>query len=321
MNLFFDGFEQFNLAPDIASSMRKAGYTVGGGSIATNVGRVGGKSISTYRTSIGRSLPWTGDKFSFGFACKFTARGGICSFTGGILIMDSVNGLPSFLGVTGGSIPVKARWYYYEVEFTRSTRQVEVFINNKSQGTAAMPDTLYGANEVTVALNAYNAPTSVENPSEGDKDSATRIYDDFYMREDARLTPIQVTTRFPTDDVRTDWQVIPEGIAHSQAVGKLPVDELDRYILTNKDMAVDSFSSTDKLPDDHPVLATGAIALLRKTDADGSTVDLAVGSKGSSISDLSTKWKYYYRAWDADANDTPASVNDSLLTLTAHITR
>lgn len=320
MSLFFDGFEQFNMADDVAASMRKAGYTAGG-SLTTAAGRVAGKAISTYRSSFGRTYPFPGDKFSFGFAAKFTARGGLCSFTGGVLIMDSVNGLPSFLGVTGGSIPVKARWYYYEIEFDRVARTVEVFINNKSQGTAVMPDTLVGATEVAISLNAYGSPSSVEKPPVNESDSATRVFDDFYIRQDARMTPIQVTTRFPTDDVAKGWQVLPDDISHSQAVGKLPADELDRYIMTNVDNSIDSFSSTDKLPDSHPVRATGAIALLRKTDMDGSTVDVTVGSKSSNISDLTNKWQYYYRTWEADENDTPDSVNNSLLMLTAHISR
>lgn len=317
MALFFDGFEQFDKAESVAAQMRKADYTVGG-DVTTATGRISGKAVSTYRSSVSRTMAWNGNIFSLGFAAKFTQRGGLCSFTGVQFILDAATGLPSFLGVLGGSIPTKAKWYYYEFVLDRAAATVTLFINGKQNGQAAMPDTLAGATSVALTLNAYGLPTSLvqEKPA---ADNATRVFDDLYMYEGARLTPVQVTTRFPTNDEQTQWQVLPDSITHAEAVGKLPTDELDRYILTNKNGASDMFSSTTMLPDAKKVLAIGAVGLVRKTDANSGSIEFKVGARGANITNISTAWKYQYAAWLASDSDTAETVNNSQMGVTAHI--
>lgn len=318
MALFFDGFEQFDKAENIGVQMRKAGYVVGG-DITAGQGRIGGRSLITYRASITRTLEWTGNLFSMGFAAKFTGRGGLCSFPGVGLIMDAKNGLPSFLGVTGGSIPTKGKWYYYEWELDRAARTVTLYINGKQNGVGQMPDTLAGATNVPLTLNAYGLPTSVgAEPGAGSADTATRTFDDLYLYEGPRLTPVQVTTRFPTKDERKEWQVLPDDISHAEAVGKLPSEELDRYILSNKEGATDMFSSSTKLPDNKRVIAIGAVGLVRKTDANSGSIDFRVGMRAQAVTDITTDWRYKYVTWLADG-DTADSVNNSQMGVTAHI--
>lgn len=315
--LFFDGFEQFDKAESVPAQMRKAEYGVSG-EVTTAAGRIKGKAISTFRSSLSRTLEWNGDMFSLGFAAKFTGRGGMCTFPGVQFILDSSTGLPSFLGVVGGSIPTKAKWYYYEFELNRPARTVTLFINGKQNGQGVMPDTLAGATNILLTLNAFNLPPSLVD-SKAPADQATRVFDDLYMYNGPRWTPVQVTTRFPTEDKTTEWQVLPDDISHSEAVGKLPSEELDRYILSNKDGATDMFSSSDKLPDGKKVLALGAVGLVRKTDANSGSIDFRVGTRSASITNISTTWKYQYATWLANDGDTATTVNNSQMGVTARI--
>lgn len=318
VSIFFDGFEQFDKAEEVAAQMRKADYQVAG-VVEMAQGRVVGKCISTHRSSVTLAYPWQGDIFSFGFAAKFTARGGLCGFNGGRLVIDSVTGLPSFLGVTGSTIPRKASWYYYEFEFNRVTGKAQFFINGKGDGEGALPADLLNAALVSITLNAFTSPTSVADPSKSVFDRATRMYDDVYIRSGPRLGPLQIETRFPLVDLITEWERSDISFTHSQTLGNLPTDELDRHIQTPLEGADDRLLNTSPLHSDNPLIALGAVGLIRKTNAYPGSIDYLIGPKKANVANITLSWKYQYRAWLADDLDTVENTVNYPLELIAHI--
>ena len=64
---FIDGFEQFDKAENPATEMRLANYTILG-NVVTGTGRKTGRSLVCSSSSVSRAWPWTGDRFSVGFA-------------------------------------------------------------------------------------------------------------------------------------------------------------------------------------------------------------------------------------------------------------
>lgn len=317
--LFFDGFEQFDQAKDYNAQMRKADYTVTG-QIYTGTGRRNGKCLTTYRSSISRMTNWVDPILSFGFALKQTGRGGICSIGGINFVLDADDGNPRFLDVKGITLPVLSKWYYFEVELDKSAHTVKFFINGKLDGQTTWVPNSIDEDHPTITLNAFNAkPSLIDDKLQ---DNATRMYDDFYIYNGPRLSPVQITTRLPKKDIVTQWNVLPDGITHSEAVGTLPVDELNRYIITHVNNAVDEFESETKLPDGNPVIAVGALGLVRSATADMCSIDFKVGQRIANVGNLSPVWHYRYVNWLTDpAVDTPASVEAAHLSLIAGIGR
>lgn len=317
--LFFDGFEQFDQSRDYNAQMRKADYVVAG-QVYSGAGRRNGKCLTTFRSSISRTVNWVDNILSFGFAMKHTARGGICSLGSINFVLDADDGAPRFLTAKGITLPILSKWYYFEVEANKATRTISFYINGKLDGQATLPDNLIDEDHPIITLNAYNARPSLID----DKlvDNATRMYDDFYIYNGSRLSPVQITTRLPTSDIQKQWMVLPDGIQHWQAVGQLPTDELNRYIITHVNNAVDEFGSTQKLPDANPVIAVGALGLLRSATADMCSVDFKVGQRIQNVGNLTPTWHYRYVNWMTDpAVDTPASVEAATLSLIAGIGR
>lgn len=318
-SLFFDGFEQFDQSRDYNAQMRKADYTVAG-QIYTGAGRRNGKCLTTYRSSISRTANWVDDILSFGFALKQTARGGICSLGAVNFVLDADTGNPRFLDVTGVTLPILSKWYYYEVEANRATQSLSFYINGKLDGKTSLPASLLNEEHPVITLNAYNAkPSLIDDKLQ---DNATRMYDDFYIYNGARLSPVQITTRLPTSDIQKQWRVLPDDITHFKAVGTVPTDELNRYIITHVNNAVDEFGSDTKLPDANPVIAVGALGLVRSATADMCSIDFKVGQRVMNVGNLTPAWHYRYVNWMTDpAVDTPASVEAATLSLIAGIGR
>lgn len=318
-SLFFDGFEQFDGSKDYNAQMRKADYTVTG-QIYTGAGRRNGKCLTTYRSSIARSVNWVDDILSFGFAMKHTARGGICSIGSINFVLDADDGQPRFLDVKGITLPILSKWYYFEVELNKSARTVKFYINGKLDGSTTLPTGTIDEDHPTITLNAFNAkPSLIDDKLQ---DNATRMYDDFYIYNGSRLSPVQITTRLPTKDIQKQWRVLPEDIDHFKAVGQLPTDELNRYIITHVNNAVDEFESSTTLPDSNPVIAVGALGLVRSATADVCSIDFKVGQRVANVSNLTPTWHYRYVNWMTDpAVDTPASVEAAHLSLIAGIGR
>jgi hypothetical protein len=286
---FIDGFEQFDKAENPAAEMRLANYTILG-NVVTGTGRKTGRSLVCSGSSVSRAWPWTGDRFSVGFAFKFDKRGALIQFNNGVtLALDSSTGRPYFVGgAVGNAGPVKNRWYYCEVELRRNARQMIVWFNGRQDFVGTMPEELATANVVTCRLNPWNAVA--------DDNGSTKNYDDFYMNNGARIQPMQIVTRFPNKDNQpNEWAPSTSPTAaHWAMVGPLPTDKLDRYLIANVTGAEESFKSSQGLPDGYNVLALGLVSLVRKTTVDNLTLTMKFGGRNIPNTDIPMDWAYRY---------------------------
>lgn len=321
MAIFLDGFEQFDKSDDLVAQMRKAGYAIDGGSLSMGDGQ-NGRCIVTARTSVSMALPWTQDKMCVGFAAKFTDRGGLFSINGMPFINDSISGFTKFCGMTGGAIPIKGRWYHYEVEVDKAAGTIELFINGKSQGKGPTTLSLTDAQKVILKMNEYTQPTTTEGDiTTAGNDNATRSFDNLYIIDGSRFGPVTITTRFPDHSLRSEWELnAVTDIEHAKLLGSIPSEELDQYIMTNRDGVIETMTSSTKLPSDAgKVVGLGLVGLVRKTDREDASIIFGVGDKRQDINDLPFSWSYRYAGWRAVDSDTKDSVESSEMSLTSNI--
>jgi len=292
MTLFFDGFDQFARTDRPEQLMRLAGYTLEG-TVETAAGRRGGSSLTLYRAALSRNWSF-GNQLAVGFAVKFDARGpmlAIRNATGNdnliTLSADSVSGLLNLNGAVGYVNPLKARWYYIEMELDRDAGIVRVFVNGKADVTAPLPSGI-GQN-VRIRLNPYEAVAN---------DYGSRNVDDFYINDGNRQNPMQITTRFPSSDKTTEWSVTGTD-SHYLAVTP-PIDMLDKFIYSSKGDAYDSFVSSQRLPDDNPVKYLQLITLFRKATADPMSLEFNIDDQKRTESNISREWTYRYTQFSAN---------------------
>lgn len=306
MAFFMDGFEQFDKSERLALDMRRAEYTLQG-SVSLGDGRYdGSRALVFMRSSARRTFAWTQPVLAVGTAVRFSSRGGVLSVGDINVVIDSIDGAPFFLDKVGGLRPIRDRWYYIELVLDRGAATASLFINGRADGVATLPSTMMAMTSVLVTLNPYGLATS-RLDDDAPQDNATRWYDDFYVSEGKKYDPIQVTTRFPDHDVATAWRTEAEG-SHSEILGSLPVDVLDRYVFTNVDGARDAFTSEKGFPDGGAPVALGAIGLFRKTDNVYAAVEMDIAGRTARVEDIKQDWTYNYRYVEVTPLDTVGSI-------------
>lgn len=227
-------------------------------------------------TILNRAIHSTGNKLVIGFAHNSTARGRILSVDG-LFDMDWPAGI-TILGVDGTAVPAKNVWYYYELIIDKMAGNVSLYINNTLDLVAPLTG-LAGIDDFSVSWIAENGAIS-------------RV-DDVYLLDDtspagevltARLGPIQVPIRMPTEDVHTDWTGSTPG-PHYTLIGLLP-PSTESYVRSNVSGAQDLFKSSAALPAGAgdpltPIIAVGVMALAQKGDIDNRQMGLVVGDIGT----------------------------------------
>lgn len=294
MALFFDGFDQFarNTRPE--QLVRLADYTLEGAPVMVAGRKTNSYALALYRAAMSRNWLFSGALMSVGFAVKFDARGPLVAVRAEngdtnllTLACDTTSGLLNLNGSVGYVNPLKSRWYYVELELDKTANEARVYINGKPDVTVALPAGLTPT--VTLRLNPYEA---------GENDFGTRLFDDFYINDGARLNPLQVTTRFPSADVHTDWNVTG-ATAHFAAVTS-PVDMLDKFIYATVDDVQDTFTSNVTLPDGNPVTNLQLITLFRKATADPMSLELNIDNQKVTVANIGRDWSYRYTLMNPD---------------------
>lgn len=299
MALFFDGFEQFSRTDRPETLVRLAGYTTEGTMVMTAGRKSGGYAFSLYRAALMRAWTFSGTVMSFGFAVKFDVRGPIVSVrvnaTNVLTVyIDPDTGLINFGGEVGYVNPLKTRWYYMEVELDRTTNQARLYVNGKLDITAPLPTSVTGA--ITLRLNPYEAV-----PPGATADYGTKTIDDLYISDTVRLQPMQITTRFPTATIDSDWSVTGAGSHHAAVTP--PVDTLDKFIFTSINDAHDSFTSATVLPDGGAVKHLQLITLFRKATTDPMSLELNIDGQKVTVANISRDWTYRYTPMSASGYD------------------
>lgn len=293
MALFFDGFDQFARTERSDALVRLAGYTLQGAITMVAGRKANSYGMTLYRAALSRTWAFSGAVMSLGFAVKFDARGPLVAIRAEndpanllVLTADSTSGLLNLNGMVGYVNPLKDRWYYIELELDKTASEVRVFVNGKPDVVAPLPAGLTPS--VVVRLNPYEA---VQN------DFASRVFDDFYVTDSARLNPMQVTTRFPTADVKPDWNVA--GAAAGFLAVTPPVDMLDKFIFATVPDQQNVFTSSTPLPDNNPVKYLQLITLFRKATSDPMSLELNIDDQKVMESNISRDWTYRYTLFNA----------------------
>lgn len=313
--LHLDGFEQYGAETKLLQALTRADYVASGQwtSVAGR-GRFS-RALSGKGTTLGRTVAWPGDKFSIGFTCSFTARGSMAWITAGgqqmTFWMNPDTGLPNMNDVIGGALPTKERYYFYELELDRDTGEISLFINNKLDSKFTMPAAMRDATAMSVQLgwrepSEYRAGVTI-------KDDSVKTFDDFYLRDGARLGPIVITTRFPESDVDVEWFKAGTGTTHAATVGSLPPDPLDNYLAADEIGKEDRFKSTQAMTNNNAVVATGLVVLARKSPTLDAKLGVFMGGQSGAPlrSDervVDSAWKTQFICFERIGGDTPNGI-------------
>lgn len=327
MKLHIDGFDHFANSSRLRDYLSGAGYKMDRlpqPSIVSGRGdpRIS-RALSLNSGELRRDAPWTGNKFSFGCALEMGDRGSVMGIRFGLDHTDPIvlwfhpdDGQPRLNDQTGGSLPVRWRYYYYEIELNRLAATATLYINNRMELVLPLNETQTSAATLEVTFGSM-AEVFQFRPGDSASERFGRIYDDTYIRDGERLGPIVVTTRFPTTEELMEWVVWgPPNATSVDILSAVPPQELDQYISTEYGSKMCRFSSGDALKSPYDVLATGLVALARKAPDANLTLRGFIGGNGNvqyRSQDVSpvNAWRYYYMTFDRVATDTKDNIKQA----------
>lgn len=249
-------------------------------------------------TTISRSFRSAATRVVLGFAHKATTRGRIASIEG-VCDIDWPSGI-EILGQLGNAVPIRNTWYYYEIVIDKTAKVIRLYINDTFDLEVPLPPAAEGVTEFKVTWQ-------VENGAVG------QIADIYWLDNDStdgalltdRLKPIRITTRFPTEDVQTEWNATDQ-LPHWQIVG-MPAGDMSKYVYSNESGATELFRSSDELPplagdQSMPILAVGLVALASKSDLDNRQLGFVIGDGATQREVIETEMtmdpKYSYAVFD-----------------------
>lgn len=314
--LHLDGFEQYGNETNLAKPLTRAEYVpVGALAVVAGRGRAS-RALSGVSASLSRIVPWTTNKLAVGFAATFTARGAMASIKIGAtdltLWMNPDTGLPNLNATVGGALPTKDRWYYYEIEINRTDGMASLYINNRFDCQIALGP--ISGTEADVRLGFRPVAEYRPDVQPVPNDSGAKTFDDLYIRDDVRLGPIMITTRFPGTDVVTEWFVAGGNPSHATTLAQLPPDPLDNYVASDQIGQQDVFVSAQLMQNTNDVIATGIVVLARKSPTLNAKLNVFMGG---SISDrgeartVESEWRTQFVCFDQRGGDTIENIQNS----------
>lgn len=265
MTLHYDGFDQFSGYTSLSQALREAGYLSSGDPVA-GTGRHGSYGMSFDGSGfLTRTHPWATGTFSVGVAAQFATRGIILWIDHGeerlLLWVNPEDGNPYVNGHVGGSIPVKGRFYYYELELDRGGTG-QLYVNGRPDGQFTIPPQMVSATELTVGIGV--PAKSTNGYPDVQVEQSPIYYDDLYINDGPHLGPITVTTRFPSRLGENQWAKSSDQPAW-QIVSMRPPGFNDAYVVSDTVGNVDEYYSNKKLHNTQPVIRTGMILIARKS--------------------------------------------------------
>ncbi|EBA1156396.1 hypothetical protein FHB72_03920 [Salmonella enterica] len=313
---FCDGYDHYAeigvKGTALQSYLEAAGYVVRNASDTTfsvvEGRRTGARALKftvAASSSVNASLSWgfttTATSVVFGFAMKAgLSRMRIARIENIVDIeWDTTTGKIRVGEQLGVNPLILNAWYYFEIEIDKTANTVKIYANNELQLTvtpSSAPTTTY----TIVWGQTGTAPNAGE-----------QTLDDFYVidgsgsRNNARLTPVEVTSRMPTADVSTQWDVVnaSSSTPHYQIVSQLsPGGESKPYLQSNTAGATDMYRSNVTLPNNNQIFAVSVIAYARKGDLDDRKLGLVVNTEGGTPTEiqvpLTESYKYYQASFE-----------------------
>lgn len=304
--LWMDGFDHFaniNSTAATSSALSTADYvtsTTGADGLRVMPGRVPDSFAVRLNQSGGisgtlkRTFESEGDVVVIGFAYMATERSNIIGIEGTPLVLEWPVGC-KLNGVEGEAIPIRNIWYYFELVINKPADVVQLYINNRLDITAPMPAEFVNMTTYTLRWGKEITGTDV----------TMQFIDDLVIIDDtgivgdnitSRIGPVEITTRFPTEDVTTEWVPSIEGPLFDMVNNRPP--EAGKYIQSNISEKEATFLSDTELPSDAPIFAIGVVARALKTDIDRRALGLIWGEGANRLevidSTLSTDNTYSY---------------------------
>lgn len=314
---FSDGFDHY--APDgtkgatVEQYLTRNGYTIRNATDATFAvapGRRAGAHALQFtvarNSSTNASLSW-GFTFAnnyacFGFALKASgSRMRICRIENVVDIdWDVATGKISVGGQLGAVPLILNAWYYFEVECDFAAKTVKIWANNELQLTVSIASVTTPALATIVWGQVGTAP-----------DAGVQLIDDFYAIDgagtvnNARLNPVEITSRAPSADITTEWEVVgaDAGSAHYPIVAQLePLKAGAPYLQSNTAGATDLYRTNTALPTANKIFAVSLVAFSRKGDVDDRKLGLLIQPEGGAVSEtqvpLTENFAYYQAAFE-----------------------
>lgn len=319
---FCDGFDHYAATGVKGATLEQYltanGYTVRNASDATfavaDGRRAGARALQftvARNSSTNASLSWgytlgTATYTCFGFAMNASgSRMRICRIENVVDIdWDATTGKISVNGTLGLNPLILNAWYYFEVECDFSAKTVKIWANNELQLTVDITSVATPAVATIVWGQVGTAP-----------DAGVQLLDDFYVidgtgsKNNARLNPVEVTTRAPSADITTEWTIVANGASpaptsHWSVVAQLEPNAANKpYLQSNTAGATDLFRSNSVLPTNNQVFAVSIIAYARKGDVDDRKIGLLVQPEGGAASEtqltLTESYKYYQATFES----------------------
>lgn len=313
---FCDGFDHYAevgaKGAALQAYLEAAGYTIRNANNDTfsvvEGRRAGARALRftvAQNSSINASMSWgfssTANLVVFGFALKASqSRMRVCRVENIIDLDWDVTTGKLKVGETLGVNPlILDAWYYFEIEIDKTAGSVKVYANNELQLTVTPSSPINTQYTISWGQTGTAPNAGVQN------------IDDFYAidgsgsRNNARLTPIEVTSRMPSADVTTQWEVV-NGTGtppHYQVVSQLSPGTPDKpYLQSNTAGATDMYRSNVALPTANKVFAVSVVAYARKGDLDDRKLGLAVNTTGGTPVEvqvpLTESYKYYQASFE-----------------------
>jgi len=315
---FSDGFDHYAAdgvkGATLEQYLTANGYTVRNATDATFAvapGRRTGAHALQFtvarNSSTNASLSWgftyTGTYVCFGFALNASgSRMRIARIENVVDIdWDATTGKISVNGQLGLTPLILNAWFYFEIECDFAAKTVKIWANNELQ--------------LTVDISSVSQPpvaTIVWGQVGTAPDAGVQLLDDFYVidgtgsKNNARLNPVEVTTRAPTADITTEWEVVnaASGTPHYSIVSQLEPGKAGApYLQSNTAGATDLYRSNTTLPTTNQVFAVSIVAYARKGDVDDRKIGLLVQPEGGAVSEtqlsLTETFKYYQATFES----------------------
>jgi hypothetical protein len=165
-------------------------------------------------------------------------------------------------------------WYYFEIVIDKTLNQIKLFANDTLEATVGLP------------AGSYTTYVLTLGQSEAATVATTQWIDDLYLIDGSnspgglndRLSPVQITTRFPTSDVAAAWNVVGQGgaPAHYTIAGRPATADPTVFLQTNVAGTTDLFRSNAVLPDNNQVFAVALVSYAKKGDLDARSIGLVM---------------------------------------------
>lgn len=317
MTLHIDGFDQFYLETRLRDALTRAGYILSG-TPSLGVGRNSTKGLGLSSGSFARDHAWLSNDFNAGCAMMFADRGSVMWLELGgerlVAWASPVDGWTHLNAATGNALPVKNYWYYYEIELDRTEGVARLYINNRLDVTLPLTPTMQAATEVRVC---YGTTSVTEfDPNVPVYTSGNRHYDDIYIRDGLRYGPVVVSTRVPTAHTLVEWNYTSGTGTPSQILGTLPPEPLDRFMASDVIGSKSKFISSQNLLSGNKVVATGVLALVRKSPMMDAKLRATIGGDANATArsrdvEVDASYQLKYLTFEEVAGDTPAGIKNT----------